>query len=113
MLDEDKEQMNFNIYYLNFSKVYEISMMINNVLVSGIQREKVDENITFKKTNASLTAYLGSIKSVIGAEYGDKSLKSSKLIESLDVITTKSILLREIIIKCKMSLNLPIVKKEI
>lgn len=101
MEDEDKKDMNFNIYYLNFSKVYEISMMINNVIVSGIQREKVDENETFKRTNASLTAYLGNIKSVIGAAQGEKSVKSSKLIESLDVITTKSILLREIISKCK------------
>ena len=30
----------FNIYYLNLSKVYEISMMINNTIVTSIQREK-------------------------------------------------------------------------
>lgn len=98
---ENKKTMNFNIYYLNLSKVYEISMMINNVLISSMQREKINTQETFEKTRASLTTYLGNIKSVISAESGNKNLKSSKLTESLEVITTKSILLREIIYKCK------------
>lgn len=101
MSDKDKKNMNFNIYYLNFSKVYEISMMINNIIISSMQSEKINTQETFEKTRASLTTYLGDIKSVISAESGNKNFKSSKLIESLDVITTKSILLREIIYKCK------------
>ncbi len=32
----------FNTYYLNFSKVYEISMMINNAILSTIQRESAN-----------------------------------------------------------------------
>ena len=30
----------FNVYYMNFSKVYEIAMMINNQIVKSYQREK-------------------------------------------------------------------------
>ena len=30
-ITEKKKSHDFNIYYLNFSKVYEIAMMINNV----------------------------------------------------------------------------------
>lgn len=30
---EKKKSRDFNIYYLNFSKVYEIAMMINNVIL--------------------------------------------------------------------------------
>ena len=31
---EKKKSHDFNIYYLNFSKVYEIAMMINNVILT-------------------------------------------------------------------------------
>lgn len=30
----------FNVYYMNFSKVYEIAMMINNQIVKSYQHEK-------------------------------------------------------------------------
>jgi hypothetical protein len=101
MDNKDKKNMNFNIYYLNLSKVYEISMMINNVVTSSMQRERIDTNENFQKLRVSLTSYLGSIKSLIGYEAGTKNVQSTKLTESLEVITTKSILLREIISKCK------------
>lgn len=97
----------FNIYYLNFSKVYEISMMINNVVLSSIQREKSSMYERLGKLSSSLTGsigskeYLAEIKSVIGSEVSQKNVHSSKMIESLDVKTTKSILLRRIVEKCK------------
>lgn len=105
--ENEKKNMNFNIYYLNFSKVYEISMMINNIIISSVQSEKSQSHAISNRRGASITAGLGSkkfladIKSVIGTESSDKSVKSSKMIESLDVKTTKSILLREIISRCK------------
>ncbi len=30
----NQKSKDFNIYYLNFSKVYEIAMMINNVILN-------------------------------------------------------------------------------
>jgi hypothetical protein len=91
----------FNIYYINFSKVYEISMMINNVFLSSIQRENSNslENTKSISTNASISNALNNltkIKSYIGVQYSEKKTNSSKMVESLDVKTTKSILLKQI-----------------
>lgn len=107
-MDDDNKNMNFNVYYLNFSKVYEISMMINNIITSNIQKETNEEEEVSKKMSASINAELGNkflawIKSGIEAGSEDKNANSSKLIESLEVKTTKSILLREIINKCKVA----------
>ncbi|VEF46079.1 Uncharacterised protein [Bacillus freudenreichii] len=91
----------FNIYYINFSKVYEISMMINNVILSSIQREKSTslENTDSVSTNASISTALdnlATIKGYMGTQHTEKKTNSSKMVESLDVKTTKSILLKQI-----------------
>lgn len=95
----------FNIYYLNFSKVYEIAMMINNVILTKIER---DQSSSFEEQygfTSSISAqgtkfFLDGIKSSISAETRETSSSSSKVVESLDVKTTKSILLRRIIEQC-------------
>lgn len=107
-MSDDGKNMNFNIYYLNFSKVYEISMMINNIITSNIQKETSKEEEDSSNIGTSITAELGNkflarIKSGINAGSENKSVNSSKLIHSLEVKTTKSILLREIITKCKVT----------
>lgn len=102
-LSEKKRNMSFNIYYLNFSKVYEIAMMINNMVVSSIQRENSNIIEKFRKKTLSTegsTEYLANIKAVIGSESGTTKTNSSKMIESLDVKTTKSLLLRRLLDKC-------------
>ena len=38
-ITEKKKSHDFNIYYLNFSKVYEIAMMINNVTEEELKAE--------------------------------------------------------------------------
>lgn len=101
----EKNSTDFNIYYLNFSKVYEIAMMINNVILTKIER---DNSKSFEKQygiNASLSAqgskmFLDDIKSSLSADARETSLSSTKVVESLDVKTTKSILLRRIIERC-------------
>lgn len=35
----NSKSRDFNIYYLNFSKVYEIAMMINNVILTKVERD--------------------------------------------------------------------------
>lgn len=35
----ESKSKDFNIYYLNFTKVYEIAMMINNVILSKIEKD--------------------------------------------------------------------------
>lgn len=97
----------FNIYYLNLSKVYELSMMINNTIITSVQQEKNNSSRTFKSTKASLggtlktdSEYLASIKSVIESSKSTENTSSSKIIENLDIKTTKSILLNKIKTKC-------------
>lgn len=43
-MDSIEKKECFNLYYLNLNKVYEISMMINNVIVNGIEKEKTDSS---------------------------------------------------------------------
>lgn len=101
----------FNIYYLNFSKVYEIAMMINNVILTKIER---DQSSSFEEQygfTSSISAqgtkhFLDGIKSSISADAKETCTSSSKVVESLDVKTTKSILLRRIIEQCATTKSL-------
>ena len=99
------DSKDFNIYYLNFSKVYEIAMMINNVILTKIESNNSN---SFEKQygfTSSLSAkgtkyFLDGIKASISAEAKETSTSSTKVVESLDVKTTKSILLRRVIERC-------------
>ena len=48
--------MLFNIYYINFSKVYEIKMIISNIIKIGGSKES-DEN---DQTDAQIKASIGA-----------------------------------------------------
>lgn len=84
-------------------------MMIDNVIPLSIQKERSASREMSASSSASLSSsfginskrYLADIKSVLGAESSEKSTSSSKLIESLDVKTTKSILLKRIVERSK------------
>ena len=97
----------FNIYYLNLSKVYELSMMINNTILTSIKKEKYN-TVKFTKNNKvsiggsfqTDSDYLASIKSVIESGKTSEKTSSSKIVESLDIKTTKSILLNKIKNRC-------------
>ena len=99
---EKKKSRDFNIYYLNFSKVYEIAMMINNVILTKIETDKSSSFEEQYGFTSSISAqgtkqFLDGIKASISADARETSTSSSKVAESLDVKTTKSILLRRII----------------
>jgi transcriptional regulator NrdR family protein len=102
---EKKKSRDFNIYYLNFSKVYEIAMMINNVILTKIETDKstsFEEQYGFTSSISAqgTKQFLDGIKASISADARETSTSSSKVVESLDVKTTKSILLRRIIEQC-------------
>ncbi|MBN8253264.1 hypothetical protein [Priestia flexa] len=112
MENRNAKQNVFNIYYINFSKVYEISMMINNVILSTIQKEKTNSKEKSKSINASANSSistalsnLADIKAVVGGQLAEKKTSSSKMVESLDVKTTKSILLKQIDKRCALIKN--------
>lgn len=84
--------MKFNIYYLNFSKVFEIRMLLNNVLRDGYIKESISE----VKSNKSLNFGLDEI------DFGYSKSKSEyfKLTESLRVKNTKSTILDTLLSVC-------------
>ena len=95
----------FNIYYLNFRKLYEIAMMINNVILTKIEKDHTSSFEEQYGFTSSISAqgtkdFLDGIKASISADAKETSTSSSKVVESLDVKTTKSILLRRVIDQC-------------
>lgn len=91
----------FNLYYLNLNKVYELSMMINNVIMTNIQTEKNNSYKISKNKKLSVgiqtnLEYLASIKALIESNSSSEYTSSSKIIENLDIKTTKSVLLNKI-----------------
>lgn len=98
MKNKNGENDYFNIYYINFSKVYEISMMLNNIIASSIHKEKStsSEKNSSIGGSASSMDILSSINASLSAQLSNKKSDASKMIETLDVITTKSILLKNI-----------------
>jgi len=100
-MKNNSEDQCFNLYYLNLNKVYELSMMINNVIMTNIQTEKnnsykISKN---KKLSVGIQAdleYLASIKALIESNSSSEYTSSSKIVENLDIKTTKSVLLNKI-----------------
>ena len=103
----EEQSRDFNIYYLNFSKVYEIAMMINNVILTKIERDNTTGSSEEYSTSSELSAqgsekFLLGIKASLASNSKETYYSSQKVVESLDVQTTKSILLRRIIDKCSV-----------
>lgn len=95
----------FNVYYLNFTKVYEIAMMINNVILTKIENDRTksfEEQYGFTSSVSAqgTKKFLDGIKASISADAKETSFSSSRVVETLDVKTTKSILLRRVIEQC-------------
>jgi hypothetical protein len=95
--------MLFNVYYLNFSKVYEIKMMLSNVI-------KTDETVETNQgdtIDAELQAKLGTkflklFNTEVGSNIKSGSSDSQKVLENFKVTMTKSLILSEVIEKCKV-----------
>lgn len=100
------EIKDFNIYYLNFSKIYEMAMIINNQITKSYQKELGTSDEVLYSYKARIDASTGdglltSVKSSISSDYSDKHTTNSKVVESIEVQTTKSTLLRSILTYCK------------
>jgi len=99
------ESVDFNIYYLNFAKAYEIAMMINNVILTKIEKNRNKSFEEQRGFNSSVsaqgtTSFLKGVGASISTEAKETSFSSSTVMETLEVKTTKSILLRKIIEQC-------------
>ncbi|WP_267740541.1 hypothetical protein [Myroides injenensis] len=105
--------MIFNIYYINFPKVYEIKMMLSNVI--SINKETTKE--IAGESQLSVKAKLG-INFMDWFKLGDaeaggdlKGAGSRKVFETFEVKTTKSVILSDVIEKAKVQNDLTKVKE--
>lgn len=101
LFKRNKMKSLFNIYYINFAKVYEIKMMLGNEIsttksIEHGERSKiegqVDGNLRF-----NLLAKSGGVEGKLQGE----SSGSQKVIETFEVKTTKSIILKDILESAK------------
>lgn len=104
--DKSKIYMIFNIYYINFPKVYEIKMMLSNVI--ALSKEKQSEANSGKEIDYKGKLgvnFLNIFNTGLGldVEAGRKNIKSDsqKVLETFEIKTTKSVILNEIIEKSK------------
>lgn len=94
--------MLFNTYYINFSKVYEIKMMMSNVIQTSSTVETNDEGKIDAELRAKLGAkFLNLFNSEIGSNLKSSSSDSQKVLETFEIKTTKSVVLNEVIERSK------------
>lgn len=101
-LGSEEVKVLFNIYYLNFSKVYEIKMMLSNII-------KTDGSITTEEgstIDSEIQAKMGAkflklFNAEAGASTKSDSTDSQKVLENFKVTMTKSLILSEVMEKCK------------
>ena len=96
----------FNIYYINYAKAYEIAMLIDNKILESKMKEKdssVDGHIDVKGDTISLdkVPFIGKYMPKLDVDGSVSGTKSSKVIDTVKVITTKSTILDRIYSKAK------------
>ena len=95
--------MLFNIYYLNFSKVYEIKMMLSNVIKTDQSVEVGNNDNIDAELQAKMgTKFLKLFNGEIGSDIKTGSTDSQKVLENFKVTMTKSLILNEVLEKCKI-----------
>ncbi len=109
----NNKDMIFNIYYVNFPKVYEIKMMLNNMILSGqqIEKGKSVEGEAYLKTKLGFN--IMDIFKLGDAEAGGniKGAGSKKVLETFEIKTTKSVILNEIVEKSNKISDLKNIKE--
>ena len=94
--------MLFNIYYLNLPKVYEIKMMLSNVIKTDESVETNQGDTVDTELQAKLgTKFLKLFDADIGSDIKSGSSDSQKVLENFKVIMTKSLILSEVLDKCE------------
>lgn len=95
--------MIFNIFYINFPKVYEIKMMLNNVISiqKEIEKEATGEGDINLKGKLGLNILEFFKLGEIEGSGNIKGAGSRKVLETFETKTTKSIILSEVVEKAK------------
>lgn len=91
---------------MNFSKVYEIKMMISNIIKTEESIETSEQDQENSKLQAKMgVKFLKVFNSEIGGEVGGTSSDSQKVLENFKVTLTKSVVLNEVLERCKKISN--------
>lgn len=94
--------MLFNIYYMNLSKVYEIKMMLSNIIKTDGSIETSEGDSVDAEMQVKMGAkFLKLFNADIGAGVKSGSTDSQKVLENFKVTMTKSLILSEVMDKCK------------
>ena len=96
----------FNIYYINYAKAYEIAMLIDNKILESKTKEKdntIAGNINGRADANSFekAPFIGKYMPKLDIDGALNGTKSSKVIDTVKVITTKSTILDRIYSKAK------------
>ena len=98
--------MLFNVYYLNFSKVYEIKMMLSNFIKTEETVETGQEGTFGSELQAKMgTRFLNLFSADVGSGVTSGSTDSQKVLENFKVTMTKSLILSEVLDNCKTILT--------
>lgn len=94
--------MLFNIYYINFPKVYEIKMMLSNVIGNRVEIQKDVTHGNEEEIKAKLGAqFLNLFTSNVDANKKTMGSDTQKILEAFEIKMTKSTVLNEVIEKSK------------
>ena len=93
---------------MNFSKVYEIKMMLSNIIKTdgSIETEQGDT------VNAEMQAKMGTkflklFTAEVGADFKSGTSDSQKVLENFKVTMTKSLILSEVMDNCEIVTSFP------
>lgn len=102
MSEKTDKSRDFSIYYLNLSKVYEMAMSINNIILSSVEhtqsyQSEKEHHLSYGIGLGDSFGFLSGIKASISNERKATTSTSSGVVEKMEVKTTKSVLLRNVI----------------
>ncbi|WP_411955607.1 hypothetical protein ACKXGF_14400 (plasmid) [Alkalibacillus sp. S2W] len=90
----------FNVFYINFEKVFEIAMLLDNEVVTT--KEKTDDSKHRTKLSAKIQALLAGVFN--GSAQGEYEFsKGTNLKKTVEVKSTNAIILRELISSIKLT----------
>lgn len=95
----------FNIYYINFAKVYEIKMMLGNEISTSKNVEHGESSSVNAQLDGNLKFNLLAKSGGVEGKIQGESSGSQKVIETFEVKTTKSVILKEILDSAKKMEN--------
>jgi len=92
--------MIFNIYYINFPKVYEIKMMFSNIISKAKEITKGENKENEDEIKASIgMKFFDFFNFGLSGSSKEKASDSKKVLETFEIKTTKSIILNEVVEK--------------